>query len=224
MIFISSYFRPTLSHPAHCMELRNRVEVEFLRNSSRVPFSMHLPTLSPPLPSSKSMLEARRGPRNHRVRVPIFQYRLGAHTPGNSVDRFQGTNRISPRNTKQLPQRRWKITRILPLIYPSRYSRRHLAFCSDDRTIFGTWFRTIGKRTNYSWERRIRDRYWRSSSQARSRDTISTTKRRRRRRRRLCSMVGSCSICTYGSKSDLILVSLNSNVTSIMVLEFMLLI
>lgn len=127
MIFILSYFRPTLSHPAHCMELRNRVEVEFLRNSSRVPFSMHLPTLSPPLPSSKSMLEARRGPRNHRVRVPIFQYRLGAHTPGNSVDRFQGTNRISPRNTKQLPQRRWKITRILPLIYPSRYSRRHLA-------------------------------------------------------------------------------------------------
>lgn len=97
---ILSYFRLNSSSIVH-LELR-----EFLRNSSRVPFS-HTPSPfpSPPLPhlpSWKSMPEARRGPRNHRVRVPIFQYRLpGARTPrkfGRSISGKWTGFRLETRN------------------------------------------------------------------------------------------------------------------------------
>lgn len=108
MNFVLSYFRLTLFQLyLELRETEKRSNSFEIRLESLFPYTFPLPPPSSPpprphLPSWKSMPEARRGPRNHRVRVPIFQYRLGARTPrkfGRSISGKWTGFRLETRNS-----------------------------------------------------------------------------------------------------------------------------
>lgn len=144
MIFILSYFRPTLFHPAHCMELRNRVEIEFLRNSSRVPFSIHLPPLlSPPSPPSFLKIDARGASRTAKSPRPCpdfpvspwctYTRKFGRSISGNEQDFAQKHETASAEAMKN----KSNLTSDLSASFVILARRLDRTFCSDDRTIFG---------------------------------------------------------------------------------------
>lgn len=134
---ILSYFRLNSSSIVH-LELR-----EFLRNSSRVPFS-HTPSpFPPPLPPSptfppENRCQRRVADREITASVSRFSsiaFLVHVHQ-GNSVDRFRGNEQdFAQKHGTQLPHRAvWKIIVESLTFLRCPRTTSGTTFCSDDRT------------------------------------------------------------------------------------------
>lgn len=195
MNFVLSYFRLTLFQLyLELRETEKRSNSFEIRLESLFPYTFPLPPPSSPPPAPtflpENRCQRRVADREITASVSRFSSIALVHVhQGNSVDRFRG-------NEQDFAQKHGTAS-----TGPLKNNRRisNLPALSQDDIWDDVLQRRIIRENGASGIDVEHPR-----AEPRSRDSISTTKRRRRRRRRLCSVVGSCSICTYGSKSDLI--------------------